>query len=48
MTVSAKIRIKVGSTELECEGNSLFFPDKIEELLGSIGELASRVPDNQW
>ncbi len=41
---SAKIRIKVGSMELEYEGDPSFLTGGIEALLETMGGLASKVP----
>ncbi len=42
---SAKIRIKVGSMELEYEGDPSFLTGGIEALLTTMGELAGKVPE---
>lgn len=42
---SAKIRIKVGSMELEYEGDPAFLTGGIEALLTTMGDLAGRVPE---
>ncbi|WP_439560715.1 hypothetical protein [Roseinatronobacter sp.] len=42
---NAKIRLKVGSMELEYEGDPSFLDGGIEALLASMGDLAVRVPD---
>lgn len=42
---SAKIRIKVGSMELEYEGDPSFLTGGIEELLTTMGDLASKAPE---
>lgn len=42
---NAKVRIKVGSMELEYEGDPSFLDGGIEALLVSMGDLASRAPD---
>lgn len=41
---SAKIRLKVGSMELEYEGDPAFLTGGIEALLETMGALASKVP----
>lgn len=41
---SAKIRIKVGSMELEYEGDPSFLTGGIEALLTTMGDLSGRVP----
>ncbi|WP_299891572.1 hypothetical protein [uncultured Ruegeria sp.] len=41
---SAKIRIKVGSMELEYEGDPAFLTGGIEDLLTTMGELSTKVP----
>lgn len=42
---SAKIRIKVGSMELEYEGDPSFLTGGIEALLTTMGSLAGKVPE---
>lgn len=42
--MTAKIRIKVGSMELEYEGDPSFLTDGIDALLTKIGDLSTRVP----
>lgn len=43
---SAKIRIKVGSMELEYEGDPSFLTGGIETLLTTMGDLAARGPED--
>ncbi len=43
---NAKIRLKVGSMELEYEGDPAFLTGGIEALLETMGALASKVPDD--
>ncbi|MBB5575247.1 MULTISPECIES: hypothetical protein [Rhizobium] len=43
--ISAKIRIKVGSMELEYEGDPAFLTGGIEALLTTMGDLAGRIPN---
>lgn len=43
---NAKIRLKVGSMELDYEGDPAFLTGGIEALLETMGALASKVPDD--
>lgn len=45
MDSTAKIRVKVGSMEIEYEGDPAFLDGGIETLLVAMGELATRVPN---
>ena len=44
---SAKIRIRVGTMELEYEGDPSFLTGGIEALLVTMGDLAGKVPIEQ-
>lgn len=45
MESAAKIRVKVGSMEIEYEGDPAFLDGGIETLLVTMGDLAARVPE---
>lgn len=47
MDNGAKIRIKVGSMEVEYEGEPSFLKDGLENLLAKIAELSTQVPPEQ-
>lgn len=45
MDSTAKIRVKVGSMEIEYEGDPAFLDGGIETLLVTMGDLAGRIPE---